>query len=497
MIVFSDAFLTPTMKYSNWGSWVRTGSGIFSAIKYRIVRFGFSKRAVLRTGYGAVIAVLVLSAAEAYRIQASVSEQHVGIYRRYIEENGYLSVLRRNLWLSGSDVRDFFIITTPVQAAMLRSQLQSLQKEDEVAMLHLAARPGWATVVGTLRKRLREYWQLVDALPEQMLDQPDESKFSFLQTQVAPLRGELYSALVDLSSAEQRKVQESEREFSAARRQAAERLMLMLTISVLLSLVVARTSILHAESLERRAEQHYADVEEARRGLQQLSARLLEIEEEGRKRLSRELHDEIGQSLALLEIEISHAQNLLVSDPRLVKDRLTRARELAKRTVQTVRNISVLLRPAMLDDLGLVPALQFQLEDFLRRSGIASEFIEKDVADRLPDTVKTCVYRVIQEALHNAEKHSGATVVRVKVQQLPDCLVAEVSDNGKGFEVKQGTAAQRGGGLGLLGIRERMAVTGGSLVIDSTPGRGTRISIRIPLPDEPAVVPPKRVEVIA
>ena len=115
----------------------------------------------------------------------------------------------------------------------------------------------------------------------------------------------------------------------------------------------------------------------------------------------------------------------------------------------------------MLDDLGLVPALQFQLEDFLRRSGIACEFVDKDVADQLPDTVKTCVYRVIQEALHNAEKHSAATRIRVNVQQLPDCLVAEVEDNGRGFEVKQGTSVHRGSGLGLLGIRERVAVAGG------------------------------------
>jgi signal transduction histidine kinase len=476
---------------------VRTGDGVFGRIQYSVVRLGFSKRAVLRTGYSAVIAVLILSAVEAYRIQTSVSEQHLEIYRRYIEEDGYLATLRRNLWLSGSDVRDFFIVTTPAQALLLRSQLQALQKDDEAALGRLAGRPGWNPVVPKLRTSLNKYWTVVDALPERMLNQPDETKFAFLQTEVAPLRGELYSALIDLSEADQRKVQESEREFNMARSRAAERLLLMLGISLMLCIAVARISVRHAESLERRAEQHFNDVEEARHELQQLSARLLEIEEEGRRRLSRELHDEIGQALALLEIEISHAQNLLASDPHLIKERLARARDLAKRTVQTVRNISGLLRPAMLDDLGLVPALQFQLEDFLRRSGIACEFVENDVADRLPDTVKTCVYRVIQEALHNAEKHSAATRVRVKVQQLPDSLVAEVEDNGRGFEMKQGTPIRRGSGLGLLGIRERVAAARGSLAIDSTPGRGTRISISIPLPEEPAAAPVKRLEVTA
>ena len=89
-----------------------------------------------------------------------------------------------------------------------------------------------------------------------------------------------------------------------------------------------------------------------------------------------------------------------------------------------MRDISLLLRPPLLDDLGLAPALQFQLEEFLRRSGITCEFVEEGVSDQLPDAVKTCVYRVVQEALHNCEKHSGAAGVRVVVRQLADCLVA-------------------------------------------------------------------------
>jgi len=149
--------------------------------------------------------------------------------------------------------------------------------------------------------------------------------------------------------------------------------------------------------------------------------------------------------------------------------------------VQTVRNISVLLRPALLDDLGLVPALQFQLEDFLRRSRIACEFVEQDVADHLPDPVKTCVYRVVQEALHNCEKHSGARNVRVSVRQFPETLVAEIEDDGAGFQMDGCHAPKRSMGLGLLGMRERAGNVGGSLIIDSAPHHGTRVALRIPL----------------
>jgi len=399
--------------------------------------------------------------------------------------------LRRNLWLAGNNVRDFFISDTPAQAEIFRSQVAQMRKEDDQALNYLAqAMPG-SGLVPKLRKSMGDFWSIVEPVPDRMLDIPNAGQFEFLQRVIVPRRGELYNALLDLSAADQQQLQESEKEFADARRTAARNLMVMLGISVLLSFIVARFSLRHADNLEDRAERHLAEVERARRELQQLSARLLEVEEEGRRRLSRELHDEIGQTLALLQIEISHAQALLGgSSPHgsgPLRDRLQRARELAERTVQTTRHISLLLRPALLDDLGLVPALQFQLEEFLRRSGIQCEFLDEGVADQLPDIVKTCVYRVVQEALHNCEKHSAASKVRVAVRQVPGFLVAEIEDDGRGFQLNSQGMPLKSTGLGLMGIRERAASARGALVIDSSPGRGTRIALRIPL--EPGPVP--------
>ena len=438
---------------------------------------GWSKRVVLRAGYGAVIGVLVLSAVEAYRIQVSVSRQHLEIYRHFVEQEEALSTLRRNLWLAGNYVREFFIRNTPDKGAELVSQLQQLRQQDEVALRFLEQVPRHRQVVPSLRKSLDEFWNIGLQLPQTMLHASNDAEITFLQREVVPRRGELYNALLEITAADQRMLENSESEFAGTRRGAAERLLLMLALAVLLSVTVTRVSLHHAESMEREADRHVAAVEQAKQELQQLSARLLEIEEQGRRKLSRELHDEIGQSLALLQIEISHAQALLKGGQGELRERLSRARELAERTVQSTRSISGLLRPALLDDLGLVPALQFQLEEFLRRSGIACEFTENGVEDQLPDPVKTCVYRVVQEALHNCEKHSGASQVRVTVLQLEDCLVAKVEDDGRGFS----SAAQRSTGLGLLGMRERSANAGGTLLIESAPGQGTRIALRIPL----------------
>jgi signal transduction histidine kinase len=438
---------------------------------------GWSKRTVLRAGYGAVIAVLVLSTVEAYRIQVSVSRQHLEIYRRFVEQEEALSTIRRNLWLAGNYVREFFIQNTPAQGAELVSQLQGLRQEDERALRFLERLPLHRQVVPALRKSLDEFWSIGIHLPQTMLHAGSEAEIAFLQREVVPRRGELHNALIEITAADQRMLENSEGEFAGARRRAAERLLLLLGLGVLLSAIVTRISLRHAENLEREADSHFAAVEQAKQELQQLSARLLEIEEQGRRKLSRELHDEIGQSLALLQIEISHAQPLTKGASGELRERLDRARELAERTVQSIRSISGLLRPALLDDLGLVPALQFQLEDFLRRSGIACEFTEDGVEERLPDPVKTCVYRVVQEALHNCEKHSGASKVRVTVRQLDGCLLAKVEDDGRGFT----SAVQRSTGLGLLGMRERSANVGGSLTIDSALGQGTHIALRIPL----------------
>lgn len=424
-----------------------------------------------------MIGVLILSTFEAYRIQTSVSQQHLEIYRHFVEQDDALTTLRRNLWLASIYVRDYFIDSTPTRSEWLHSQLQIMEAENEKAFGILERTPNHRKVVPQIRKSLGEFWALIQAIPQSMAHASDQAEMEFLEREIVPRRGDIYNVLRDLTAADQERLQNSEGEFAGTRRRATEGLLLMLLVSVLLSILVARLSLRHAENLERQADENFAQVAQAKLELQQLSARLLEIEEEGRRKLSRELHDEIGQTLALLQIEISNAQSLLSAPAALLKSRLDRARELAERTVQTIRNISVLLRPALLDDLGLVPALQFQLEDFLRRSGIQCEFVEDGVADHLPDSVKTCVYRVVQEALHNCEKHSGATKVRVSVRQFPECLVTEIEDDGCGFLMD----ARRRNGLGLLGIRERAANAGGTLVIDSAPGRGARIALRIPL----------------
>jgi signal transduction histidine kinase len=157
--------------------------------------------------------------------------------------------------------------------------------------------------------------------------------------------------------------------------------------------------------------------------------------------------------------------------------------------VQTVRNICLLLRPALLDDLGLIPALQWQLQEFSRRSGIACQFSESGVQQHLPDSVKTCVYRMVQEALHNCEKHAAAAHIQVSLRQEPGWLTLEVADDGRGFALDAKGMPSQGSGLGIVGMRERAAMVGGKLSIKSSLGNGTRLAASIPLPTKRAAQP--------
>ena len=205
--------------------------------------------------------------------------------------------------------------------------------------------------------------------------------------------------------------------------------------------------------------------------LKDLSARLVQAQETERRALSRELHDEVGQSLTAVLVELrylSACQRVRSEDETA---HLETVKGLVENSVRVVRNMALLLRPSMLDDLGLIPALRWQARETSKRTSMDVSVAAELDSDNLPDEYKTCIYRVVQEALHNCARHSGATTVRIRVEQHVDRLALTIQDDGQGFDVRQMK------GLGLLGIQERVARLGGAFSVHSKPGGGTIISI--------------------
>jgi signal transduction histidine kinase len=163
-------------------------------------------------------------------------------------------------------------------------------------------------------------------------------------------------------------------------------------------------------------------------------------------------------------------------------------KKLAEASVQVIRNMTLLLRPSMLDDFGLVPALEWQAREVSKRGGIWVKVVAEGVSENLPEEHKTCVYRVVQEALHNIVQHAAARNAAITVRQEGGRLQLKIEDDGHGFQPRR----QRG--MGLLGMEERVTNLGGRFAVESQPGRGTVLRIELPSP-EPAAPTPVAVDV--
>ncbi|MBI4494679.1 MAG: sensor histidine kinase [Chloroflexi bacterium] len=222
-----------------------------------------------------------------------------------------------------------------------------------------------------------------------------------------------------------------------------------------------------------------------REQLQAMSYQVLQAQEDERKRIARELHDETAQVLTTLLIGLKMLER--VKNPGELRRRTAELRELAAQALEEVRNMAVELRPTTLDDLGLVAALESSTEGYAARVHLRVHFEAQGFERRLPPQVELALYRVVQEALTNVARHASAHQVWVTLRQHGREVVASVRDNGVGFD-PAATLPRKEAGLGLFGMRERMALIGGQLSIESHPGQGTCISAHVPL-DGAAVEP--------
>jgi signal transduction histidine kinase len=445
------------------------------------------KRNVVRAGLGIVVGLLLLSTWRAYRIQEILSLETFEIYHRHVSQDDQLWSLRRTLWLGSSAARDFLLNPHSDRIRKYHEQLVALKKTSAELLSRLAHEPGASGPPGELKAKVDDFWATLEKIPESTERLTSAERYEFVQHEIVSRRNTVGDLVREFTQVGQERLRRNDVELSRSRWEAANRLLWALGLSVVVALAVAGFSLAHSESLERRAAQQYDEVEEARIQLQQFATRLMQIQEEERTRLSRDLHDEIGQTLATLRLEISRAESLSQKAAPEILERLARARWLAESTAQTVRDISVLLRPSLLDDLGLEPALDWQVEDFTRRTGVACELRQEGLRDALPEQVRTCVYRVIQESLHNCGKYASASRAAVSLVQGASRLTVTIEDDGRGFDVAAETKAGRTGRFGILGMRERAASLGGSLEIESQPGRGVRVTLHLPLQEPPAV----------
>lgn len=210
------------------------------------------------------------------------------------------------------------------------------------------------------------------------------------------------------------------------------------------------------------------------------ASQIINAQEQERKRIARELHDETSQVLTSLLISLAILEESITTQE--ARERIADTRKLAHQTLRAIRNLSIDLRPSALDDLGLLPALRWYVKEYQKKCSIDVEFVAPGFKERLPAEMETALYRIVQEALTNTARHANAHKVLITIKEDDNAVYATIADDGHGFDVETllKTADQERG-LGLAGMSERALLLGGSLNINASPGHGTTIEVRIPL----------------
>lgn len=221
-------------------------------------------------------------------------------------------------------------------------------------------------------------------------------------------------------------------------------------------------------------------LEESYLAVRRLSEHLQNIREEERTHIAREIHDELGQQLTILKMDVSWLNKRIGDDSSETGKKIKDLLAMLDHTIKTVRRISTELRPSVLDDLGLVAAMELHLNEFEKRSGIHIFFSQPETELRLTDPVKNALFRIFQESLTNVARHSGAKKVKVKLEKKKNEIVLLIEDNGVGFDERKASAKKT---LGVLGMKERAAGIGGQYLISGKPGKGTTIMVTVPIHD--------------
>jgi len=239
-----------------------------------------------------------------------------------------------------------------------------------------------------------------------------------------------------------------------------------------------------AEDALQKSERHYSQLLEKSERLQEqlrrLSRQILSAQEEERKEISRELHDVIAQTLTGINIRLAALKKEAAHNTKGLDRNIARTQRLVEKSVNIVHQFARELRPAVLDDLGLIPALHSFMKSFTTRTGVRTHLTAFAEVEKLDAAKRTVLYRIAQESLTNVARHAKASRADVSIQKLPVGIVMNIKDDGKSFQVDGVLPGKGGKRLGLLGMRERVEMIGGTFCIESAPGQGTTVRVEIP-----------------
>ena len=426
--------------------------------------------------FGALILLSILFAWLVSHEAARIHERTRTAHQIYKRADDAISDIQANINKGALIEQSGFTSPASDEAESNISDLQVSTRKDLTTLMDLIGGSQQRQIIA-LEQGLDEYWRSIQqGLSSSRLRHGQQKLFTELGHQperVLDLAGRI-DALNQASLA--REEQESEAQQAKLREFAIAATLMLL----LLEFAIAIFSTAYMFRLDKVSEAERKRAEKAEEELRRLSNQLVRVQEEERKTISRELHDEVGQILTGLRMELGTLSHYNPDEE--FRQRLESVKKLAEEALRSVRNLALLVRPSMLDDLGLEPALHWQAKEFSRRCGIPVSLNIEGKLDNLPESLRLCLYRTIQEAMTNCGKHADASHVTVFVKQDDTRVVASVHDDGRGFDAFIKTP-----GLGLLGMTERVRALQGTMSVSSEPGSGTEIRLELPAAADPGI----------
>lgn len=442
---------------------------------------GLTIRAALALGLGATLVLWLATGYRMTRQMESLEARSSTITTRYMRAQAQLSTVRAHVLLGSVLVRDALLDPNPATARTYRKRFEETYAAADRALQEYEPVLGHADErdrLASLRVEIDEFRDaMLAALDAAALGDADQPGV-LLQRDVMPQREVALRVSEQVQTMNREAFVQHGTETTAVYRESQRNAWTQLGVALVLSVAIGVLAAAHAGRLERRIGRQRVRDQQLTSDLQRLSTRLVSLREDERRSIARELHDEVGQALAAVKVELALAQQADAADA--LTPRLARVQSIAEDTLQRIRTMSHLLHPSLLDDLGLEAALEAHLRGVERRHGMPVTFTHVNAGQRLAPELETAVYRAVQEAVTNVVTHARATRCDVRLEGRESSVRVTVEDDGSGFDPAGEPAAGPRAGLGLISIRERVAQFGGAFHLESAPGRGTRLTIELP-----------------
>lgn len=454
----------------------------------RVVRWvstqpGPTIKAALFLGFGLVCATWLYAGYYFTQRMADLQSRSTSISERYMRGQDLLTTARGQVLVGSVYVRDALLDPDPRTADEYRAKVeQAYRTADGALQQYVPVIDGSIERqrIGRLRAEIDDFRTTVlNVLATDSRRWPIEAR-TLLRRQIMPKREGVIRVADEVQAVNRGAFVQQQNEIASVYRATQRRLWASFGVAVVVSLGTALLATIYAGRLEDRIQRQRLKETDYVRDLQRLSTKLITAQEEERRVIARELHDEVGQALTAIKVELAVAQRA-VEASGAAADTLDDARSITDGALHAVRDLSHLLHPALLDDLGLTAAVDWYLKGFGKRHGLRVDLLKDLMDDRLHPETEATAYRIIQEALTNVAKHGRASSCRVYLQRLTSTMLVTVEDDGVGFDASTVNGDETSRGLGLIGIRERVSQVGGTLRVESAPGKGTRLTVELPV----------------